>query len=129
MCIRDRPVNVHEHERGVAIRATLDVPADAPFFADHFPRRPVFPATLLLDAQMKLAATLVGETQGTQREAPRPLRATHVKMRSFIAPGQALDLTLDVKPPVDGVAKASMHASTDGRVVGGARLEMQVHHD
>ena len=34
----------------------LDVPAEAPFFADHFPRCPVFPATLLLDAQIRIAA-------------------------------------------------------------------------
>ena len=39
-------------------RATLHVPTAAPFFADHFPRRPVFPATLLLDAQIGLAMQL-----------------------------------------------------------------------
>jgi hypothetical protein len=50
-------------------------------------------------------------------------------MRSFIAPGQVLDLAIDVKPPVDGLARATMQASTDGRVVGGARLEMQVTHE
>ena len=31
-------------DAGRAMRATLHVPATAPFFADHFPRRPVFPA-------------------------------------------------------------------------------------
>jgi len=117
------PVNVHEHERGVAIRATLDVPADAPFFADHFPRRPVFPATLLLDAQMKLAATLVGETQGTQREAPRLLRATHVKMRSFIAPSQRLELAAELSPASSDVVRAMLSAKTDGRLVASARVD------
>src|SRR5207248_10903355 len=34
-------------EFGQSARATLQVPASAPFFADHFPRRPVFPGTLL----------------------------------------------------------------------------------
>jgi len=124
------PTPVHVTARGDGtLRARLDVPAAAPFFNDHFPRRPVYPATLLLD-------TLVDETLALARSASwaatahvTPTRVVNVKMRSFIAPGQALDLSLDVKPPVDGVAKASMQASTDGRVVGGARLEMQVHHD
>ena len=31
--------------------ALLRIPAAAPFFADHFPRRPVYPAALLADAQ------------------------------------------------------------------------------
>ena len=117
------PVNVNEHERGVAIRATLDVPADAPFFGDHFPRRPVFPATLLLDAQMKLAATLVAETHGTQREAPSPLRATHVKMRSFIAPSQRLELAAELSPAGADVVRAMLSAKTDGRLVASARVD------
>ncbi len=41
---------------------TLAVPADAPFFRDHFPRRPVFPATLLLDAQIGLALAVAAES-------------------------------------------------------------------
>jgi len=49
-------------------------------------------------------------------------------MRSFITPGQAIDLLLDVKAPVDGVARATMQAAVDGRTVAGARLEMQVSH-
>lgn len=51
------------HEPGRSLSARLDVPASAPFFADHFPRRPVFPATLMLDAQMRLALRLARETE------------------------------------------------------------------
>src|SRR3954471_19861218 len=47
-------VDVTHHDPGVSIRGTLDVPRDAPFFADHFPRKPVFPATLLLDPSKSL---------------------------------------------------------------------------
>ncbi len=66
--------------------------AGARSFADHFPRRPVFPATLLLDAQMRAggdarARRLVGHAGASRRS-----RMTHVKMRSFIAPGQHVEL-------------------------------------
>ena len=37
------------HETGRSSRARLDLPVDAPFFADHFPRRPVFPDLLIED--------------------------------------------------------------------------------
>src|SRR5207247_6157894 len=43
---------------GESLTATLQVPAAAPFFEDHFPRRAVFPATLLLDAQIRLGLHL-----------------------------------------------------------------------
>jgi len=43
---------------GARLVAELTVPQEAPFFADHFPRKPVFPATLFLDAQIRLALDL-----------------------------------------------------------------------
>ena len=42
---------------GESLTATLHVPGAAPFFADHFPRRAVFPATLLLDSQIGSASS------------------------------------------------------------------------
>jgi 3-hydroxymyristoyl/3-hydroxydecanoyl-(acyl carrier protein) dehydratase len=117
-------VDVTHHDPGVSIRGTLDVPHDAPFFADHFPRKPVFPATLLLDAQMSLATTLAREAPAMRDFAPQPIRATHVKMRSFIVPSQRLDLIAELAPMHDGVVKAMLSAKTDDRLVASARLEL-----
>lgn len=117
-------VDVAHHEPGVSIHGTLDVPRDAPFFADHFPRKPVFPATLLLDAQMSLATTLAREAPAMRDFAPQPIRATHVKMRSFIVPSQRLELSAELAPMKDGVMKAMLSAKTDNRLVASARLEL-----
>ena len=48
-------------EAGKVARATLRVPSSALIFADHFPRRPVFPGSLLMHANLELAAHLVSE--------------------------------------------------------------------
>ncbi len=40
------PLTVDARVPGKSLHATLDVPEHAAFFGDHFPRRPVFPATL-----------------------------------------------------------------------------------
>jgi 3-hydroxymyristoyl/3-hydroxydecanoyl-(acyl carrier protein) dehydratase len=120
------PVHVTESAPGVSLRARLDVPASAPYFNDHFPRRPVFPATLLLDTQIARTLELAREADWARGRFVEPFKVTHVKMRSFITPGQAVDLVIDVKPPVDGIAKATMQAESGGRTVAGARLEMQV---
>src|SRR6266567_1349806 len=85
--IEPSPMAITAHVAGESVRADLQVPRHARFFADHFPRNPVFPATLLLDSQIRLATTLANEVIRRTAE-PVPARMTHVKMRSFIAPGQ-----------------------------------------
>ena len=79
---------VLEHVPGKSLRARLSVPRQAAFFDDHFPRSPVFPATLLLDAQIRAAAQLVAQARGPRFVSPVATKMTHVKMRSFITPGQ-----------------------------------------
>ena len=120
--IPELPVHVTHCVTGAEVRATLDVPADAPFFADHFPRRPVFPATLLLDTMMRLALDTAHDAPASAHA--RPLRVTHVKMRSFIVPSQRLDIAVELAPPSGGVARAMLGAKTDDRLVASARLDL-----
>jgi 3-hydroxymyristoyl/3-hydroxydecanoyl-(acyl carrier protein) dehydratase len=120
--VHDIAVDVTERARGRELRARVDVPEAAPFFGDHFPRRPVFPATLLLDTQIRLALDLAREAAGN--DSPRPSRVTHVKMRSFIVPSQKLDIAVKLGTAEGGIAKAMMSAATDERTVASARLEI-----
>ena len=118
-------VTMLERAPGRLLKAAFAVPRDAPFFGDHFPRRAVFPATLLLDMQIRLALDLARETSPwNSGVAPRPLRVTNVKMRSFILPGQNVDIAIELAPVENGIAKASLAARTDERVVATARLEI-----
>ena len=109
---------------GENLTAVLHVPAAAPFFADHFPRRPVYPATLLLDAQIGLALQLAAEAPdrpaGTQ---PVPVRMTHVKMRSFIPPGEVLALDAQRASTGCGTGQIMLRARASDRTVATARLE------
>jgi len=121
--IDDIPVHVTHRVPGSELHATIDVPADAPFFGDHFPRRPVFPATLLLDLMMRLAVELAQLSPGPGASV-RALRVTHVKMRSFILPSQRLDVAVALGGVDHGVAKAMLSARTGDRLVASARLEL-----
>jgi 3-hydroxymyristoyl/3-hydroxydecanoyl-(acyl carrier protein) dehydratase len=66
-------VTVIERVPGRSLVATLQVPESAPFFGDHFPRRPVFPGTLLLDRQIELAVQVAREARA--RRSRRGARA------------------------------------------------------
>ncbi len=80
-------------EPGKFIRANLQVPIGSPFFSDHFPRKPVFPGTLLMRSKLQLVTALTAEI-------PRPPHAcvwtlkcvTGMKLRAFIEPGELLEL-------------------------------------
>ncbi|MFO1396816.1 MAG: hypothetical protein U1F48_07105 [Burkholderiales bacterium] len=111
--------------RGESATATLAVPSAAPFFNDHFPRRAVFPATLLLNAQIGLALGLAAEAPHWPAATPPvPLRMTHVKVRSFTPPGATLALGAELKPPVAGVATCMLTADADGKRVATARVDL-----
>lgn len=110
---------------GKSARALLQVPQSAPFFADHFPRRPVFPATLLLDSQIRLAMDLARAAIGAAAVTPlAPRRMTHVKMRSFIAPGQAVELGAELASAEGAQGTLRLSAMVGGRVVATARLDV-----
>jgi len=108
---------------GQRLRASIHVPVSAPFFADHFPRRPVFPATLLLDAHIRLAVQLAGETLPAGQRL-RPARVADVKIRSFILPGQSVEIEAGIRSATDGAAELTLAAMVDGRRVATGRMEI-----
>lgn len=120
--IEPSPMAVTAHVAGESVRADLQIPRHARFFADHFPRNPVFPATLLLDSQIRLATTLAREVIGHD-SAPVPVRMTHVKMRSFIAPGQLVEIQASRAAHGAQATRIALNASVEGKTVATARVE------
>ncbi len=112
-----------DHIPGQRQRASIHVPVSAPFFGDHFPRRPVFPATLLLDAHIRLAVQLAGETLPAGQRL-RPARVTDVKMRSFILPGQSVEIEAGIQSATDRAAELTLAAMVDRKRVATGRIEI-----
>ena len=52
-------------QRGSSIRALKNVSINEPFFAGHFPHRPVMPGVLMLEAMAQAAALLAFDMLGT----------------------------------------------------------------
>lgn len=112
---------VHED----AMHAALVVPETAALFADHFLRRPVFPGTLLTHANLRLAGELM------QRVAPSangsqwiPRVISDVKLRSFIAPGETLELEARRKDTSADAATVAMQIRRGGKRVGSCRVDL-----
>jgi hypothetical protein len=85
----------------------------------------VFPATLLLDSQIRLALDLARAAVGPGARASLvPQRMTNVKMRSFIEPGQAVVIRAELGPTSDIREPLRLSATIDGRTVATARLNV-----
>jgi 3-hydroxymyristoyl/3-hydroxydecanoyl-(acyl carrier protein) dehydratase len=100
----------------------LSVPEQAAFFDDHFPSRPVFPATLLIDALLRVAQPYAEKVAGTQLTATR---ITNVKVRAFTPPGTTLVLFAQPPEAVAGEPytwRVKVGARSAGKVIAGARL-------
>jgi 3-hydroxymyristoyl/3-hydroxydecanoyl-(acyl carrier protein) dehydratase len=108
---------------GQRLRAIMQVPGSAPFFGDHFPRRPVFPASLLLDAQIRLAVRLAGETLPAGQRL-RPARVTDLKMRSFILPGHDVEIEAGMRSETHEAAELTLAAMVNGKRVATGRMEI-----
>ncbi len=107
------PIDVTERSHG-KVRAMLAIPTEAPYFADHFPRRPVFPATLLMDALGTLAATAAGD-------GVRVAGMRDVKVRQFMPPGETLAIAVDLDEAGD---EGRVVAKMQGKPAATARVRL-----
>ena len=116
-----------ERDAGRRLRARLQVPGrdEVAYFADHFPRRPVFPGTLLLDAMAALSAEVAREAMpGQDGSALMPSRVSNVKIRSFTTPGTALELEIELLAVEGERAQLKLAARNDGKTIATGRIEM-----
>jgi 3-hydroxymyristoyl/3-hydroxydecanoyl-(acyl carrier protein) dehydratase len=115
-----------EQEPGRSIRARLQVPAAADFFQDHFPRKPVFPGTLLMRAKLELVTALAA---GIPRPpGTREWRLQHVadmKLRAFIEPGEGLQLEANVTDTNPGAVTILVESRRGQRLAGAATVVLR----
>ena len=110
-------------EPGRWMRATFHVPLDAPFFADHFPRRPVFPGTLLMHMNLRLAAALAAGIPAPAGGGCWRMRSvSDVKLRAFTPPGEVLGIEAKIGEAAADAVEIGVETRNGRRLVGGARV-------
>jgi len=109
-------------EPGQVARATLQVPVSAPLFDDHFPRKPVFPGSLLMHYQLQLATALAAEIPPPNGTAWSLQTIADMKLRSFILPGSQLELEVKRLGGTARTAELALESRREQRLVGAARV-------
>jgi 3-hydroxyacyl-[acyl-carrier-protein] dehydratase len=103
-----------ECEEGVRIECIKNITMTADYFNDHFPRKPILPGVIIMDALIRCARILIDRTlaaRGFDSKKAILLRSQKVKFRKFVQPGDQLRLQvklLDFQPQHSTVAAKAL---------------------
>jgi 3-hydroxyacyl-[acyl-carrier-protein] dehydratase len=115
----DRIVDVHPGKSAVGIK---NVSVNEPFFVGHFPKAPIFPGVLIIEAMAQTAAALVVETLGKEAEGKLVyfMSVEGAKFRRPVVPGDVLKLHVEMQRNRGSVYKFTAEARVDGAKVADA---------
>jgi len=118
---------IETKERGVA-HAILEAPRSSLVYGEHFPRKPILPGTLLLDAEMRLGLSLVGREAASKElgDGVRRVSIRGIKFRTFINPGARLELEARLLGSNAKQRVIALGASQRGKKVAAASMEIEL---
>lgn len=116
---------VLEIEDNVQIKAIKNVSINEPYFQGHFPKRPVMPGVLMLEALAQAAALLVFSSQGTTVDDDSVVYFVGIDGARFkrpVEPGDQLLLDVKVDRVKAGIYKFIAQGFVDGELAVEAQL-------
>ena len=114
-------------ETGEWFSAAYTVPESAQFFGDHFPRNPVFPGTLVLEMNSRISnAFLARDLPPTNGRAWRVRCMNGMKIRSFLPPGEQLEVRIDIEDRTEDTVDMLVVTRKGKRIVSGGRSTLEL---
>lgn len=113
-------------EVGEKVVAVKHISQQARYFSDHFPRKPVFPLTLLLNANIQLAHYYLRENLGHQSVALlNQVTLRKIKMTRFVHPGDDLVTTMTIKECQSDYVSVQFRSELAGKRVAVVAVEFK----
>ena len=118
----DRVLDIELHK---SIRAIKNITFNEPIFTGHFPRRPVFPGVLILEALAQTSALLSFTSMGEQLTEDMVVYFAGIDGARFkrpVEPGDQLKMDVEILRQSRGIWKFSAKALVDGQLAVEAEL-------
>jgi 3-hydroxyacyl-[acyl-carrier-protein] dehydratase len=114
-----------ELEPGVKITAVKSLSLAEEYLADHFPRFPVMPGVLMLEAMTQAGAWLIRARDDFAHSMVVLKQAANVKYGQFVQPGQTLTVTAEVVADSERETKFKATGHMNGELTVSARLVLE----
>jgi len=121
-CLLDRIVDL---QPGVRITAVKRLRPDEDYLKDHFPRSPVMPGVLMLEAMYQAGAWLVRQSEGFAHSMVVLKEARNIKYADFVTPGKELVVTAEILKQDDSLTTLKAQGTIDGNVAVNGRLVLE----
>jgi 3-hydroxyacyl-[acyl-carrier-protein] dehydratase len=121
-CLLDQIVAL---EPGVRIVAVKRLRADEDYLKDHFPRFPVMPGVLMLEAMYQASAWLIRQTEGFAHSLVLLKEARNIKYADFVTPGKELVVTAEILKHEDVLTTLKTQGTIEGNVAVNGRLVLE----
>jgi 3-hydroxyacyl-[acyl-carrier-protein] dehydratase len=118
-CLLDRIIDL---EPGVRISAVKRLRPDEEYLKDHFPRFPVMPGVLMLEAMYQAGAWLVRQSEGFAHSVVMLKEVRNIKYSDFVTPGKELAVTAEIMKQDGSLTTLKTQGTIDGNVAVNGRL-------
>ena len=112
-------------EPGVRITTLKCLSMGEEYLADHFPRFPVMPGVLMLQAMTDAAAMLIGATEDFTYSIITLKEAKNIKFADFVQPGRVLTVTAEIHKFGQRDVEFKAQGSLDDRTAVSGRLVLE----
>lgn len=102
---------------GKSITGYKNVTINDQFFQGHFPKKPIMPGVLILEALAQLGAVAILSMDEFKGKIPMFVGADKVKWRKPVVPGDRLDLSCEIIKLRGSVGIGEAVATVDGKKV------------
>jgi len=110
---------------GARITAVKNVSLAEEYLADHFPRFPVLPGVLMLEAMTQASAWLVRASEDFAHSVVVLKETRNVKYTNFLSPGQTLQVTAEIKSHDERLTTLKVEGSANGETKVSGKLILE----
>jgi 3-hydroxyacyl-[acyl-carrier-protein] dehydratase len=111
----DRILEIEKGRRAVALK---NVSIDEPCFLGHFPKEPILPAVLIVEAMAQTGGLAFHSSFEKEEEGiPVLARVEEFRLKRSVIPGDQLIIEAEVLHVFSGMAKVKVLAKVEGEIV------------
>jgi len=111
----DRILEIEKGRKAVVVK---NVSIDEPYFSGHFPKKPILPAALIVEAMAQTGGLAIHSSFEREEEGiPILARIEEFRLKRSVIPGDQLFIEAEVLHTFSDLAKVKVLARVEGEIV------------